>query len=215
MKNGNDERAGVDFLDFLFTVAISIGLTPELLQIQHVTGLLSEEWHKAGRWPSIDEFFNIGVFLLGLFTLTLSWFGYHASIIRRPLNNFSGYGMARFVLDVFLVIMFGIMLIKYKSFDVALSLFGFIFFIYVIWDFLKIREYRDEFEKKTGTFLERYRRELVTVFWFVAVAFIAFLHFSFHFNRWLILALAILITFFYRINKNYAIWERLFGVKSA
>lgn len=84
--NKNKERAGVDFLDFLFTVAISVGLTPEILQINGVSGLLSEPWHLQGTQFSRDDFFNSGVFFLGLSNLTLSWFGYHASIIRRPLS---------------------------------------------------------------------------------------------------------------------------------
>lgn len=113
-----DERAGVDFLDFLFTIAISVGLTPELLQINGVTGLLSEPWNLQGTRLSSEDAFNLGVFFLGLFNLILSWFGYHASIDTRPLNYKSGFGMARFVIDVFLVLMFGVMLIKHKSGDV-------------------------------------------------------------------------------------------------
>ena len=132
MTNSSDEPAGLDFLDFLFTVAISVGLTPEVLQIPGVSGFLSEEWQKSGRWPSTDEFFNIGVYLLGFFNLTLSWFWYHASIKTRPLNYFSGYGMTRFILDVLLIIMYGIMLIKYRSFNVAISILLIIYFIFAV-----------------------------------------------------------------------------------
>ncbi len=214
MTKSNDERAGVDFLDFLFTVSISAGLTPEVLEVPGISGLLSEDWQQAGRWPSTDEVFNIGVYLLGLLNLTLSWFGYHASVKARPLNYFSGYGMVRFVLDVILVIMYGIMLIKYKSFNVSLSLLLMVYFIFVVWDYLKVCEYWEkEFQnkKKTETLFKRYRREWISVFAFANVAVIAIFYFALHTNRWTALMLAIFITVFYRYNKNHrASWERLF-----
>jgi hypothetical protein len=214
MTNSADEPAGLDFLDFLFTVAISVGLTPEVLQISGISGFLSEEWQKSGRWPSIDESFNIGVYLLGFFNLTLSWFGYHASIKARPLNYFSGYGMTRFILDVLLIIMYGIMLIKYRSFNVSIFLLSIIYLIFAIWDYLKICEYwKKEFRDKSGTRLQRYRREWVSLFTFVIVAVIVLIYFMFHVNRWFVLVSAICITVFYRINKNYPIWERLLGWK--
>lgn len=212
--NKNEERAGVDFLDFLFTVAISVGLTPEILQINGVAGLLSEPWNLQGTRLSSDDALNLGVFFLGLSNLTLSWFGYHASIITRPLSYTSGFGMARFVLDVFLVIIYGVMLIKYKSFDVVLALLVLVYFIYVVWDGLKIGEYwKDEFKRKQGSLLERFRREWVTVFAFSWITVIALLFYYVQVNRWVTLALAILITVFYRINKIYPTWERLLGVK--
>lgn len=212
MTNKSDETAGLDFLDFLFTVAISVGLTPELLQVQWVTGLLSEDWYKTGRWPSVNEAFSVGVYLLGFLNLTLSWFGYHASIKARPLNYFSGYGMARFVFDVVLVVMYGIMLIQYRSFDVALSLLLIIYSIFAVWDYLKVCEYWEkEFKTKRGTPLQRYRREWVSVFAFGFVVLIALPYFLFQLNQWFALALAIFITVFYRFNKNHPTWEKLLG----
>ena len=209
---GEDNAAGIDFLDFLFTVAISVGLTPELLQVPWVTGLLSVDWYKTGRWPSANEAFSLGVYLLGFLNLTLSWFGYHASIKARPLNYFSGYGMTRFVLDVLLVVMYGILLIQYRSFDVALSLLLIIYSIFVVWDYLKICEYWEtEFKNKKGTLLQRYRREWVSVFAFGVVVLIALPYFVLQMSRWFALALAICITVFYRFNKNHPTWEKLLG----
>lgn len=213
MSNGKSETAGLDFLDFIFTVAISVGLTPEVLQIQGVTGLLSEKWVQLGQWPSKDELFNLLVFFLGFLTLTLSWFGYHASIISRPLKYNSGFGMVRFIMDVLLVIIYGIILLHYKSFGAVLTLIIIIHFLFVIWDYLKIKEYKSEFQSKTGGKLKRYRREWVSLvcfilFFVLGVAFLNDLH------RWLSLCLAILITVFYRVNKIYPTWERAFGVNS-
>lgn len=214
MTNNSDETAGLDFLDFLFTVAISVGLTPEILQITGITGLLSEDWQQTGRWPSKDEAFNIGVYFLGFLNLTLSWFGYHGSIIARPLNYFSGFGMTRFVLDVLLVTMYGVMLVKYRNFDGALLLLLIIYSIFVVWDYLKVCEHWEkDFKNKQGTRLQRYRREWVSLFAFGIVALIAALYFLLHVNRWIALALAIFITVFYRFNKNHATWERRLGWK--
>lgn len=231
----NDETAGLDFLDFLFTVAISFGLTPEILQISGMRGLLSEDWQTLGRSPSTDEFFSIGVFLLGFLNLTLSWFGYHASIKSRPLNYFSGYGMVRFILDVSLVLMYGVILLKYKSFNVVLSFLLLVWLIFVIWDVLKIREYwqpdsnsdrRDKYFKprlddaratdSTGrALLKVFRREWVSLFWFLALALVAILHFCCGLNRWIILVSAGLATVLYRINKNHPMWEKLLKIDNA
>jgi hypothetical protein len=214
MTNSTDEPAGLDFLDFLFTVAISVGLTPEVLQIPDVSGFLSEKWQKSGRWPSTDESFNIGVYLLGFFNLTLSWFGYHTSIKARPLNYFSGYGMTRFILDVLLIIMYGIILIKYRSFNVAISLLLIIYFIFAIWDYLRVCEYwENKYRDKPGTKLQRYRREWVSLFAFGIVAEIALLYFCVSCKSMVCTSFCPLYTVFYRINKNYATWEKLLGWK--
>jgi hypothetical protein len=212
----NDDTAGLDFLDFLFTVAISVGLTPELIQVSGVTGLLSEAWQKEGRWPCPDELFNIGVFGLGFLNLTLSWFGYHASIRTRPLNYVRGYGMFRFLLDVLLVISYGVILIKFKSFHVVLVLLILVFFIFVVWDCLKIGEYWDEFKLKyeSDGILKGFRREWVSVFSFCLFAAVGIAYFLFGL-KWVSLILAILITFFYRFNKFFPTWERVLGVKNA
>ena len=236
----NDETAGLDFLDFLFTIAMSAGLTPELLQIGGMTGLLSEDWQKSGRYPNGDEWFNIWVFGLGFLNLTLSWFGYHASIKSRPLNYYSGYGMARFILDVSLVIMYGVILLKYKSFGVVLFILMLVYVIFVIWDWLKIGEYQKPpkgvtepeaskyFSVKLCKAREKYlgwsdrkikfqayRREWVTHVCSVLFILLWVIYFWCHVNRWIALIGAIFITVFYRFNKNHTTWERLLKVKDA
>ena len=203
-----EDPAGIDFLDFLFTVAISVGLTPEIIG---QSGLLSETWHIDGRWPNSDEWFDIGVFFLGFINLTLSWFGYHASIKSKPLNFFSAYGMARFNIDVVLVVLYGIMLIEYQRLNVVIAILIVVHVIFVIWDYLKVQEHKKKYE---GTDIWRYRREYVTGFAFLIVIIISGLHFIFQTNRWVILILAISITLFYRYNKYQETWERLFGYKA-
>jgi len=231
----NEETAGLDFLDFLFTVAISVGLTPELLN--GPTGLLSEKWQLDGRWPNGQEWIQIGAFSVGFFNLTLSWFGYHASIRSRPLNYFTGYGMVRFIIDVLLVIVYGIILIKYRNPNIVFFLLLVVWFIFVIWDVLKILEYWrpkaggrpdaggekyfgpkwDETRKtqsKRKTALMVFRREFVSLFWFIALVVIYSIRHGAKWNEWVFLVAAFGVTVLYRLNKNYAMWERFFGVKA-
>jgi hypothetical protein len=229
----NEEKAGLDFLDFLFTVAISVGLTPEVLN--GATGLLSEKWQVEGRWPNHLEWIQIGVFIVGFLNLTLSWFGYHASIRSRPLNYFSGYGLVRFMLDVLLVIVYGIILIKYRSPNVVFFLLWLVWLIFVIWDVLKVREYwRPEpaadgkyfgpqwdsartdcpSEYKAKTVLKVFRREFVTLFWFLILCVIVLVRTRANWNEWIFIIAAASVTVFYRFNKNHAMWERIFGVSN-
>lgn len=228
----NDEPAGLDFLDFLFTVAMSVGLTPELLQVHGISGLLSEAWQQQGRFPTFDEWFGIGVFALGFLNLTLSWFGYHASIRSRPLKYHSGYGMARFIFDVSLVISYGVILIKYGSFGTVLVVLTLVYFVFVLWDLLKIGEYwkppasEDKPEKYFSVklnearkgdklwraYLKAFRREWVTVVCFVFFVIFIFLY-HLDLNRWIVLMGALFTTLFYRFNKNHLTWERLVGVR--
>lgn len=215
MSNSSTEPAGLDFLDFVFTVAMSVGLTPELLQVSHIKGIISEDWVLKGRWPNSEEYFHLWVFSLGFLTLTLSWFGYHASIFTRPLKYNSGYGMVRFIMDVLLVVLYGVILISYKNFGVVLALHIVVYFLFLVWDGLKIYEYWPQFQQKTGGKLNRYRREWVTFVCFVLFLILGVSYFKFELWPEVALTAALLITVFYRVNKIYPTWERAFGVNKA
>lgn len=206
------QPAGLDFLDFVFTIAMGIGLTPEILGRDYITGLLSEQWARTVQFPQGQDLFNLGVFLLGFLTLTLSWFGYHGSIRKRPLKYDTLSGMLRFIIDVLLVIIYGVILVKYRHFHVVLFLLLLVHTIFVIWDLLKITEHWNTYQARGGSHLYRFRREYVSV-----VSFVLFL------LVWasagvlpqvLTLILAIAVTVLYRVNKIYPTWERLFGVRS-
>jgi hypothetical protein len=215
MTDNRPETAGLDFLDFIFTIAMSVGLTPEILQVTHIKGIISEEWIIQGRWPNPDEIFHLLIFSLGFLTLTLSWFGYHASIIFRPLRYDSTYGMIRFIMDVLLVVLYGVILISYKNFGVVLGLHIVVYFLFVVWDLLKIREHKATFKAKPGNNLQRYRREWVTFISFMLFFALGVSYFWFELWPKVGLSLALLITVFYRVNKILPIWERLFGVSTA
>lgn len=200
--SNSTEPAGINFLDFLFTLSMGNGIKE----------LLLDGWSKEGRCPTSDESFNIGVFVLGFLTLTLSWFGYHAALAQRPHKYESGKDMIRFVLDVLLVIIYGLMMLQYKSINMVLFLLVVVFLIYVVWDIIKILKYKDEFRQKQGTKLTLYRREWVSFFWFLYTLFVYILQLSGLSNRSWILGLAMFGIVFYRVNKIFPLWERLFGV---
>jgi hypothetical protein len=94
---GREESGGLGLLDFLFTVAIGLGLTPELLSAPHLRGVLSEEWVKQGLAPESADWFKLCTLGLGLMTTVFSWFGYHRSIGNKPLTDETLRGMTRFL----------------------------------------------------------------------------------------------------------------------
>src|SRR6184192_1594806 len=88
----SDGSIFIDFLDPLFAVAIGIGFQD---------GLFHEKWLLEWQLPKDGDLFNLFVFILGLLTITLSWFGYHKSIRNRSIE-----GKGRFILDVVLLVFY-------------------------------------------------------------------------------------------------------------
>jgi hypothetical protein len=195
------EVAGLDFLDFLFTVSMGIGLTPELLQLTFIKGLLQEGWALGeGRYPNTEEWLHIFSFILGFLTLTLSWYGYHGSLEKHPHKYDSGKDMARFVLDVVLVIFYGLMMVRFKNLTVVLVLLAIVFFVYSIWDAIKF--YTPGFfdPAKPAENNEIKRRIYVTWKW--ATIVVGTLAVNLMFNwEWFCVMVAIVSVISYRLNK--------------
>lgn len=214
-----DDSAGIDFLDFLFTFVLTFGLVPEALGIEGNGGPLSEGWFTPGYHWSIADVERVSALFLGLLTLTLSWFGYHASIRRQPLNLEKLSGLARFQIDVFLVLLYGLMLINYRSFDlIALSTLV-VFGLFIIWDVLKAKETGSPYFRwadSSGTSGPNYRRELVTVVWGIAIAIDALLYFFVFHSVLLWSILAIVISVLYRVHKirPWKNFEQALGVRA-
>src|SRR5215203_5119998 len=78
------ELSRVDPIDFLFTIALAIGLTPEIIG-GDLKGILSEDWVRNASFPTSDEAASLLVFFVGILTLTLSWFGYNRSDTKANL----------------------------------------------------------------------------------------------------------------------------------
>lgn len=145
-----------DLLDFLFTLALTIGLAPELLGKD---GMLSRNWVLAIPPPSFV--FDISVFLLGIVTLLFSWYGFNASVEDKPVLYGSVAGLLRFSIDAFLVVLYGFLLLQFDNFGVFVLTLTIIFFLYVIWDILKLLEYRrPPFNKKRLTHDDDWVRQL-------------------------------------------------------
>ncbi|HEX8458365.1 MAG TPA: hypothetical protein VF656_13780 [Pyrinomonadaceae bacterium] len=215
--NSNDgETAGLDLLDFLFTLAISIGLSPGILGIDDWPGILSEDWMKSGRLPTRanGELHHFMVFVLGFLTLTLSWFGYHASIKTRPLRYKTAWGMIRFVIDVLLVVTYGLILLQFKNLGFVIFLLFVVHLIFVIWDILKIGEYWKEFQEKRSieNFYNAYRREFISLL--CLLYFFGLWLFSHRLSARLLISLAIFFTIFYRIQKMYTLKQLGRKIKS-
>jgi hypothetical protein len=235
MAKKDQDAPGLDFLDFLFTVAMGVGLTPEVAQ---QTGLLtlSSKWSSLSD-PLPSQWLGIWVFGLALLNLILSWFGYHASIRFRPLNYNRGVGLVRFTIDVLLVIIYGIALVKFMSFPVVLTIFVIVYVIFFLWDILKIIEYwkpakrtspydvpryfsvqlgRQLRERSTGRNKKSLVRIIVTVFRreFVSLGFAMFFIITavlYHYCQWdagTILIMMFAGSVLYRINKIHS-WKEM------
>ncbi len=204
-----EEPAGIDFLDFIFTVVFSLGLTPEILNIPHFKGLLSEGWVAHGKLPTCAELFPALTLGLGFLTLGLSWFGYHASSIKRRLKYDTIWGMFRFLLDVVLVALYAVIMLQFRRLDVVLALLVLVYGLYFVWDLLKIGEYWLGYRNDKRSVLGRFRRELITLVHFAL--FVLVWRFGSGSPGWPSLGWAIGLTFSYRVTKSRPKLKWLFG----
>ncbi len=203
--NGPPSRASesstfIDFLDPLFAVAIGVGFE----------GILLEPWLKEWRIPKGQDLFSLFVFILGILTITLSWFGYHKSIRKMSIE-----GRGRFIVDIELLILYILLVYQYKNLGAVLFILAAIYLSFVLWDLLKIAEHPEKYPSKDENGKEinlftRYNRELITFQW--SVIFLIFPiahHFSGDTNYLLILAY--LGTVFYRVDKDKHFLGSLFN----
>jgi hypothetical protein len=162
--DGADSSDFVDMIDIVFTVVLTIGLTPELLG-QGFTGMLSEKWVQAALQTGQTSF-NPGdyerllAFSVGLLTLLFSWFGLHVSLKSKPLKP-NNPGTVRFVLDVVLVLSYGLILIFFRHSQYVLLLLAVAYALFLVWDILKTHEYYENYWgeyhrlRKSGTNVAR------------------------------------------------------------
>jgi hypothetical protein len=209
--------AGLDFLDFLFTFVLGFGLVPEALGLNG-WGIMSEKWVIEGTIPTQHELGEIATLVVGLLTLTLSWFGYHASVQRKPLNFGKTSGLLRFQIDVLLILLYGLMLINYERTDLVVGMSFLAFILFLVWDAAKAVEYGEPYlvpRLPRNQETPEYRREVVTIFWtFVMMLIWVVYLFTSHTVVASILTIIVLIA--YRVHKIRKLerLERLFGVPS-
>lgn len=191
MATDEKKPFGIDFIDPLFAVAISIGFTE---------GIMKEQWFRDWYMPKGDDTFNLFVFGLGFLTIVLSWLGYHESIKTKPLH-----GIGRFILDVLLVMVYAVLMVKFRDLGAVLFLIAIIYLLYILWDLFKVNEYPKQY-KKEEKWWKRYRRELVTVVWFFIFALIWVIYIFGALNRETLLISAYVSIGLYRVNKGVDIW---------
>lgn len=183
----------VTFIDPLFAVILHLGFAE---------GIFSTDWFQAWRPPTGSERFCIAVFALGFINIILAWLGYHQSIRRKPLR-----GLARFGIDVCLVMIYAAILVKFKNFGAVLWMLVAAYSLYVLWDFAKVLEYREEY-KGAGAFANRYGREFVTTFWCALFITLAILH-NYGVSDRVVLTCAFAATVGHRVNKVVPFWSGL------
>jgi hypothetical protein len=185
LDKSEDIKINITFIDFLFTLVIQYGFQ----------GFLGEDWIEQGRFPVHSEIVSILIFVLGLLTVVLSWYGYHKSLTQRP-NHYGVCEMFRFILDVVMLLLYGILLNKYNNLTFSLYMIILVFVLYIIWDVLGIIAHRSE--ASSGGAKRTYKRQKITFYCTVLLTLPIF--FS-NFNEILRIVYAIFIVTAYRILK--------------
>lgn len=180
-ENGN-KHDGVTFIDFLFTLAIWIGLVPESHNIgliknnalEPFQGIFCYKWLLEWTAPKGQDLIALLTFIACALTVILSWYGYHAALKKYPHKPNSLCGLFRFNIDVMLVLIYALLLIKFKNLFAVITLIVMIFVLYFLWDILLVCEYNKErpYVKRSGessceAFCRVYRGEIVTTVWLI------------------------------------------------
>jgi hypothetical protein len=120
-----------DLIRRLFAVAISVGAANTLSRMQWVTN---------GCWPDLHEWQQLSILVAATVATVLSWDGYLLSIEDRPL-----LGFWRFAIDITLVFIYMFLLMTSQHRTWWLFIHALTFVLYVVWDFLTIREHTDKY----------------------------------------------------------------------
>ena len=136
MKNEETAKDRLDLVKRLFAVAISIGIGSRLVSAD------GPGWIKELRLPhGAMEWEHLLVLLLALSATVLSWDGYLASVQKKPLNDWF-----RFAIDVFLVIIYMILISTSNQTWHWLTILCIIFALYVVWDAASIWHFPRAFD---------------------------------------------------------------------
>jgi len=202
----DDDRIGVDFIDPLFAVALSLNFEE----------LKKEPWFTD--WPLIlrtPHNFTFLTLALVWATVILSWVGYHRSIKTSPIRVRTLAGWWRFILDVLLLVFYFVLLVSYQDFKRELRVLAIVFFLFIVWDrFKKIEhpraEYADDAQWTKAT-----AQRGVTVVWFIFFLCLAIFYWlhppqtRYECEDWLLLAAAVVGTVLYRVHKVRLWWPRV------
>src|SRR5580700_135056 len=116
-----------DLIRRLFAVAISVGAATTLAQMP---------WVHDGHWPNLSEWQQLSILVAAMTATVLSWDGYLLAIDGRPLDGFW-----RFTIDIALVFIYMFLLMTSNHHTWWLFIHALIYFLYIIWDYLTVREH--------------------------------------------------------------------------
>lgn len=113
------------FIDPLFAVIIAAALAETVVA-----------WVKVKTPPDL---FTAVIFVVGFVNLLLSWFGYHKSVLKRPIK-----GSLRFIVTVVLLPLYLLTIIVTdpEGYRYNILVYGFTFFLWSLWDYLKYIEHK-------------------------------------------------------------------------
>ena len=145
MSENQTSKVGLGFVDILFAVVVGIGFEQAI----------ERPWFRAFpyNWLAPD----LWMFVLGNTIVIASWVGYHRMMTEEELDPevSSLQGALRFVLDIFLLVLYCRLLVAIEDPLDALEIIAWVFSLYVIWDWIVITE--RYVQKRSG----------VSLLWFV------------------------------------------------
>ena len=203
-KRDPGDQIALDFIDPFFATVIGISLAQiynsPCFQLRYVGICLTHG----------TTVFHLLTLLLGYLTVIWSWIGYHLSVRKHQIVITHRFGAWRFWLDIALLISYLFLLVKYQHFLVVMILLALIFLVFGAWDQCKFKEYEHEFKDGSQQGIDAAQRRGVTALWailFVILMIVAWIHESSGspgLKDWIVLVLAIIFTFAYRRQKEFA-----------
>lgn len=126
MANSEVDPSTGQFIDPMFAVVIAAAVAETVVA-----------WVKA---PILPSGFSLSVVVLGYVNLLLSWFGYHKSVIKKPIR-----GSLRFIVTVVLLPLYLLTIIMSKNeFAYTSLVYTAIFFLWSVWEYLKHIEHGEQ-----------------------------------------------------------------------
>ena len=122
MSNDVSPASG-QFIDPLFAIVIGGALNETLIA-----------WVKTNTVPNTLQ---LSIVSLGFVNLLLSWYGYHDSVIKKPIRGVLRFSTTIMLLPLYLL---SIVLYNHSTFHIV-SIYAVIFFMWAIWEWLRSLEY--------------------------------------------------------------------------
>ncbi|ESQ88143.1 hypothetical protein ABAC460_15905 [Asticcacaulis sp. AC460] len=164
------------FIDPMFAVVIATAVNETFVA-----------WVKLGKIPSL---FELSVVSVGYVNLLLSWFGYHKSIISRPIQ-----GGLRFFITVILLPLYMVSIILYnQDFKYVAGVYFVIFFMWTIWEICKHVEYKMNYSP-LKLHMRSFNLLVYIAFLALVVNNVAMIYFSTYFDIETLNAVALFVIF--------------------